>query len=111
MSKNEEIYKSLMKKMMNDPRTLSDYKKHIIKNGLETKETIEKIFKEITEDNRVVYNRCVSGSLLYNQTDEEYSAYLDYIDELIFCDLCLGNHNKKYRGKCQMPCNPIEEEK
>ena len=111
MSKNTEIYKSLMKKMMNDPKTLSDYKKHIIKNGLETKETIEKIFKEITEDNRVVYNRCVSGSLLYNQTDEEYSAYLDYISEFIFCPLCEGSHEKKYIAKCQMPCNPISEEK
>ena len=110
-SKNIEIYKSLMKEMMNDPKTLNDYKKHIIKNGLESKEVIEKVFKEITEDSRVIYNKGVSGNLLYNQTDEEYSAYLDYIDEFIFCDLCLGNHDKKYRGKCQMPCNPIEEEK
>ena len=49
MSKNTEIYKSLMKKMMNDPKTLSDYKKHIIKNGLETKETIEKIDERLYE--------------------------------------------------------------
>ena len=99
MSKNTEIYKSLMKKMMNDPKTLSDYKKHIIKNGLESKEVIDKIFKEITEDLRVIYNRGVNGSLLYNQTDEEYSAYLDYISEFIFCPLCEGSHEKKIHCK------------
>ena len=109
MSKNTEIYKSLMKKMMNNKKTLNDYKKHIIKNGLESKEVIEKIFKEITEDSRVVYNKGVNGSLLYTQTDEEYLAYLDYIGEFIFCPLCEGNHEKKYIAKCQMPCNPIEE--
>ena len=44
-------------------------------------------------------------------TEQEYSAYLDYIGEFIFCPLCSGQHQKKYIAKCQMPCNPIEEEK
>ena len=53
-------------------------------------------------------------------TDKEYNAYLKDISRTFFCSLCQEKHKSLYNNKtqkyrmhtlCQMPCNPIEEEK
>ena len=48
------------------------------------------------------YNTELASCLEYNQTDEEYSAWVDYMFINACCPLCWGNH-KRNNFRCQMP--------
>ena len=48
------------------------------------------------------YNVGLASCLEYSQTDEEYSAWVDYMFINACCPLCWGHH-KRYNQMCQMP--------